>query len=393
MLQRASGEPRVAHTATAEPWGRVRAGLAFPDVCDTKPQTRRWARIYAHDPDRLTEELRRFAPQIDFIHDVLALRGVPSDFALLPWVESRFQAGPAGIARPAGMWQFMPVTAREFGLAIGPDYDGRLDLYAATLAATSLLEHLGKAFDGDWRIACMAYNAGEFRVRRALRRRGVDASARVVENLPLNPITHAHLAKLEALGCLIRHPDRYGIVLPSMPSDARLRVVALPGPIDRDLARALTGIDQAEFSRLNPALRTPLLPAGRHLVLPQSALPRWQRLVAALPPAAATRDWRAAADFDRNDIDAAARRAQIDPAWLAALHTDDAEHRRSRATLLPQGVHRNTRGKHTRYQVRSGDSAWTIARRLGVRLEALLNANGLDRHSILRPGQWLRIPD
>jgi membrane-bound lytic murein transglycosylase D len=342
-------------------------------------------------------ELGRVAPEIEFVAGVLALRGVPTDFALLPWVESRYRAVETQGNRPAGVWQFMPATARDFGLAVGPRHDGRLDLYAATLAAASLLEHLGAVFDGDWRLATMAFNAGEFRVRRAIARRKQPDTPLRAEDLALSPITHEHLAKLEALGCLIRHPARYRIDLPPVPEGARLRVVALPGPIDRDLARAMVGMDEAAFSRLNPALRLPLLPAGRHLLLPESALARWQSLLAGLPKDHAARDWReapAAAPISGQSEDSAASTHGIDPAWLAMLNERNGVEPARSGLLLPLGEHAAPvrSGDDERYRVRSGDSPWTIARRFGVRLDALLRANALGERSILRPGQWLRIP-
>lgn len=402
--QPAEAERLPAAQPPVDLWTQLRAGLRFPDVCQQKPQTRRWARVYARDPRMFERELQRVAAELAFVADVLALRGVPADFALLPWVESQFRAVETRGNRPAGIWQFMPATARDFGLAVGPGYDARLDLYAATLAAASLLEYLGAGFDGDWRLASMAFNAGEFRVRRALARRRDPASPLRVEDLSLSPVTHEHLAKLEALGCLIRHPGRYGIELPEVAADARLRVVSLPGPIDRDLARAMAGIDEAQFARLNPALRSPLLPGGRHLLLPQSALPRWQSLTAGLPMAAAARDWRAVPANGTSTADGAGTAATgqgtgrsegIDPAWLAMLNDNSGERRDP--ILLPLGEHAAARvaghvAAGDRYRVRSGDSPWTIARRLGVRLDALLRANGLGERSILRPGQWLRIP-
>jgi membrane-bound lytic murein transglycosylase D len=391
-------EPAPVSEQPADVWARLRAGFRFPDVCQQKPQTRRWTRVYARDPKAFERELGRVAAELEFVANVLALRRVPADFALLPWVESQFRAVETSGNRPAGVWQFMPATARDFGLAVRPGYDARLDLYAATLAAASLLEHLGASFNGDWRLASMAFNAGEFRVRRAIARRKDPMSPLRVEDLSLSPITHEHLAKLEALGCLIRHPERYGIELPTLADDARLRVVSLPGPIDRDLARAMAGIDDDQFARLNPALRTPLLPAGRHLLLPQSALSRWQSLAGDLPRAAAARDWRPTptADAGAAVIGKEADHLRgIDPDWLALLNDETGASRGP--ALLPLGEHAaplaaTDAGSGERYRVRSGDSPWTIARRFGVRLDALLRANALGERSILRPGQWLRIP-
>lgn len=386
----------AAPPAAADLWQRLRGRFVFGDRCDGQSQVRRWALVHARDPAALRAELARVVPTLDLVAGVLALRGIPSDFALLPWVESRYRAVPATGNRPAGIWQLMPATARDFGLVVSPQLDERLDLYASTHAAAALLEHLGQRFGGDWRLVAMAFNAGEFRVARALARQRDAGGAYRPEDLPLSPITHAHLAQLEAIGCILRDPDFYAVELPAADPAHRLRAVALPFALDRDLAEAIADVDADTFDALNPAVRGPLIAAGRHLLLPQRSLARWQTLIAALPAKAAARDWRFVDPPRHGGRAVAALEATgLPPAWLSALH--DGEHVRGRAgpaRLLPVARHREAAlPGMRRYRVREGDSAWAIARRLGVRLEALLQANGLGERSTLRPGQWLRIPD
>src|SRR5436309_1175542 len=118
-----------------------------------------------------------------------------------------------GRDRAAGIWQLMPDTAREAGLPINRDYDGRLDVYASTLAALDLLERYHEEF-GDWRLADMAFNAGEYGIK-DLRGNNSDApSAAELAHLRAPAHAHEHLAKLLAVSCVVADPERFQVELP-----------------------------------------------------------------------------------------------------------------------------------------------------------------------------------
>lgn len=376
----------TATVAEADLWERMRARFAFAQCTEaTRP-----------DPARaraLAAQLAAVLPRVALVEEAFADSAVPGEFVLLPLVESGFRAVPARGGGPAGPWQFMPRTARAYGLAVGPDHDARLDFHASTAAALRLLEDLGRAFDGDWILANMAFNAGEFRVRRAQRAAG--ASSPPHARLRLSPITHQHTARLVAVACLVREPDRFGVTLPALDPDARLVAVAVTAPLDRDLALALSGLPAPEFDALNPPQRRAAFPDGAWLLLPRPAAARLQAELAAVPPTA-RRDWQiqhagAAPNFVQV---AGTAPAGVDAALLARLNAG----REAGAGYLvpatpparaPPGAYGAAANGH--YVVRSGDSPWVIARRFRVSLDELLDWNELAPGAILRPGQVMRV--
>ena len=174
-------------------------------------------RGFTAHPTAFERMFERALPQLEYVATRLAAADIPAEFALLPMVESRYLVYPqrAGSRGPAGPWQLMRHTARALGLAVDTKYDARMDLVASTDAAIRLLKSLHTQFD-DWTLVNLAYNAGDGRVRGALRRSGGwhgDAYA-----LPLSPITRAHYSRLRALVCICTDPERYGLTLPASPS-------------------------------------------------------------------------------------------------------------------------------------------------------------------------------
>lgn len=380
--------PAAAPAADAEPdlWQRLRERFAFAACDESSWPDRQRARA-------IGAQLAQVLPRLALVESKFADAAVPGEFVLLPLVESGYRAVPAPGGGPAGPWQFMPRTARAYGLPIGADYDARLDFVASTDAALRLLADLGRSFGGDWMLANMAFNAGEFRVRRALRAAG--GSHPPHSRLRLSPITHQHLARLVAAACVVRDPGRYDIELPQLADDARLVALANEAPLDRDLAAALAAMTPREFDALNAGPRRDRIPAGVHILVPQAVATRLQEGLAQVPPAA-RRDWHLRRRATPADFAAAARAAGpgIDAALLQRLNAG----RDPAAGLLLPGAPTTAaapvaHGVATgdRYVVRRGDSPWTIARRFRVALADLLAWNDLVAGAILRPGQVVRI--
>lgn len=377
--------PGPAAAAEVEPdfWQGLRERFAFA-TCDesTWPDRQRARAIGA--------QLARMLPRLELVESVFADSAVPGEFVLLPLVESGYRAVPARGGGPAGPWQFMPRTARAYGLAIGADYDARLDYVASTHAALRLLTDLGRSFEGDWMLANMAFNAGEFRVRRALRAAGTSQPPH--SRLRLSPITHQHLARLVAAACVVRDPGRFDLELPRPAADARLVAVANESPLDRVLAAALAAMPAQEFDALNAAPRRGRIPADVDILVPQAAAIRLRDGLARVPTAA-RRDWHLHRQAAPVDFAAAARAAGpgIDAALLQWLNAG-----RDPATgvLLPGAPATAAASaivSGDRYVVRRGDSPWTIARRHRVALADLLAWNDLESDAILRPGQVVRV--
>ena len=199
----ATGAPAIAHpeqpaptassaTIHADFWKH----LADPD-CSTA--SRRWRTHYGDVPKRLRNPHERhlqahFAQVVAALHDA----GLPSEFALIPFVESRYRPNARSPGGQAGLWQFTAATARRNGLVVRVGHDQRLEVHASTRAAVHYLQRLYRLFDRDWRWTVMAYNAGESATRKARGRSGQQG---------LSTITRHYPDKLHALACLIPHPD------------------------------------------------------------------------------------------------------------------------------------------------------------------------------------------
>ena len=176
-------------------------GLAQPECDDASP---RWSAHYAHVPAQLVADDSEVLPLFGYVVEALRAAHLPTEYALIPFVESGYRPGARSSAGPAGMWQFIALTARNHGIPVSAGYDGRLSPADATRAAVRYLRTLHGMFAGDWRLAAMAFNAGEHRVLGALRRHGqraADARPEALESL--SGITQAYVRKLHALSCLM----------------------------------------------------------------------------------------------------------------------------------------------------------------------------------------------
>lgn len=191
-----AGAPSPSLTAiSADFWN----DLADPE-CGKAP--RRWRQHYGDIPRRLRSpreaQLRR---HFALVLDALDQAGLPSEFALIPFVESRYRPSARSPGGQVGLWQFTAATARRNGLTVRNGHDQRLDAEASTRAAVRYLKRLHRMFGGDWRWTAMAYNAGEGAARAAKRKGSTQR---------LSSITRHYPDKLHALACLVPRPTDPG---------------------------------------------------------------------------------------------------------------------------------------------------------------------------------------
>lgn len=291
---------------------------------------------------------------------------LPTEYALIPFVESGYKPGARSPGGPVGLWQFIALTARNHKVPVRPGYDGRLSPVASTRAAVRYLKTLHGMFAGDWRLASMAFNAGEYRILGALRRAGMAPASADPDRLPgLSGITYAYPRKMHAISCLLQEAGDREAWLQALDRPVPLLVpVELPGDV-RSLGAwaARHGLDLAQLRRLNPAWSGGHVPrrAGETLRI---LVPATSGLAAAPPvPLAAPADARSRSPAPATSADAAAG--------------DDGS---------PPGAPRS-------HVVARGESLWIIARRHGVALEQLRRLNGLGPRALLQPGMVLRIDE
>lgn len=183
-------------------------GLAQPG-CDAGQADARWLDHFAHAPTLLAADDGATLDLFGHVVDALRQAHLPTEFALIPFIESGYRADARGAGGPVGLWQFIAVTARNHRVPIRPGYDGRLSPVQSTQAAVRYLKTLYGMFGGNWRLAAMAFNAGEHRVLHAMRKAGARAVDARPADLPgLPAVTHAYVDKLHALACVIDDADR-----------------------------------------------------------------------------------------------------------------------------------------------------------------------------------------
>ena len=335
--------------------------------------------------------------------DEIEHRDLPGEFVFLPYIESTYTPLASSGDRAAGIWQLMPDTAREAGLHITAEYDGRLDIHASTNAALDLLQRYDAEF-GDWRLADMAFNAGEYGIKQLVGDAKMQRSAAELGRLHVHQGTHAHLAKLLALACVISDPQRFNVELPDPDNDDPLVLIQFPAPVDLTLAARLAGIDETHLHHLNPGLLRAHIPANGpfHLLLPASRRLAVEQTLGKLPQYA-WRDWHNVALKQTETLSLFASQNDIDVSALATINGVAAD------ASLPPGTHLLLPGRtdtavaqelpaHAPQEaspgtltVHAGDTLWSIAHRHGVRIDDLLRWNGLSRTATLRLGQHLRL--
>lgn len=232
---------------------RFHQGLAEPGCDDASP---RWRHHYARAAERLADDDETALALFGYVLDRMLTAGLPSEYALIPFVETRYHPDARSRGGPAGLWQFTAGTARLHGLRVRGGIDERMSAAASTDAAIAHLARLHRLFGGRWRDVAMAYNAGEGALR-ASRRKG---------GRPLSGITRSYPNKLHAIACLFdaeadRPRWRNAVARPV----ARLAARTLPAGT-RDLRRWARdqGLDPALVRALNPGWH----PGSRQVVAP-----------------------------------------------------------------------------------------------------------------------------
>jgi membrane-bound lytic murein transglycosylase D len=306
-----------AETDRSDLWDRVRRGYGIPDL-DTA-LVRRWENHYAARPDYVRRMSERGGRYLFHIVEEIERRGMPTDLALLPFIESAFNPQALSRVRAAGMWQFMPATGKDFELRQNLFRDDRRDVLASTRAALDYLQMLHRQF-GDWHLALAAYNWGQGNVQRAIRRNQAARAGTTYLDLRMPDETRNYVPKLQAIKNIIAEPERFGLALPPLENHAFFLSVPIERDIDVALAARLAGVTEAEFQALNPQMNKPvILAAGTpHVLLPHDNAQRFaQELAAHEGPMASWTAWVAPATMTPAE---AARRVGMSEARLREVN-------------------------------------------------------------------------
>jgi len=386
-------------------WARLRRGFAMPDLdTDLVDKQTRW---YASRPDYVQRMTERSSLYLYHIVEEVERRGMPSELALLPFIESAFNPQAMSIAKASGMWQFMPATGRDYELRQNIFRDDRRDILASTRAALDYLQRLYGMF-GDWHLALAAYNWGEGNVARAVARNQKAGKPADYLSLRMPAETANYVPKLQAVKNLVAQPQVYGLELPPIENHPYFLSVPIQRDIDATLVARLAGLPLEEFKALNPSLNKPvILAAGT----PQVLLPydNANRFVRVLPEhKGALASWTAwVVPRTMKPADAAKQLGmseaqlrevnRIPPRMLVKAGStllvprnghrdaDVAEHVADNATLslAPERV----AGRRVVVAAKANDTLASIAKRHGVSVASIAQWNDIATNATIGRGQ------
>jgi membrane-bound lytic murein transglycosylase D len=252
-------------TARSDLWVRIRRGFKLPRLDNDLVRDREaW---YTSRPEYVERMTARGGRYLFHIVEELEARKMPTELALLPFIESAFNPQAMSSAKASGIWQFMPATGRNFALKQNIFRDDRRDVLASTRAALDYLQRLYNQF-GDWHLALAAYNWGEGNVQRALTHNKNAGLPTDYQSLKMPNETRYYVPKFQAVKNIIAKPDAYAVTLPALANHPYFLSVPIKRDIDVDLAARLAGMSLDEFKTLNPQMNKPvILAAGTPQVL------------------------------------------------------------------------------------------------------------------------------
>ncbi len=383
-------------------WQRIRNGFAMRDL--NSKLVAKHERWYARNPEyvaRMTERARRY---LFYITEEVERRGMPTEIALLPMIESAFNPGAYSVSRASGIWQFIPSTGKKFGMQQNWWYDGRRDIINATNGALDYLQNLHDMF-GDWELALAAYNAGEGAVLRAQSRNRKRHLPTNFANLKLLKETRNYVPKLLAVKNIIADPSKFNLTLADIPNEPYFVAVAPSKHIDVKLAAQLADISMEEFIALNPAHTRPvilqdstdliLLPIAKmetfinNLETYNKPLVSWQPY----QPKKGERLDELAPRFglsveNLKSVNGLASRGNVSNGQTLLVPVNSEE---SRTEFEPFNMHLAVEddSRAIRHRVRKGDTLGGLARRYHVSIAKLRKWNGPLK--VIRVGQVIRV--
>ncbi len=390
-------------------WQRVRSGFQLQDM--DHPRVKSDQNWYAKHQTYLDRTFGRADPYFYHIVEQVEARGMPMELALLPVVESAFQPFAYSHGRAAGIWQFIPGTARRFGLKIDWWYDGRRDIKASTTAALDYLEVLNKRFDGDWLLALAAYNSGEGTVSKAIRKNKKRGKGTTFWDLKLPRETQGYVPKLLAISSLVANPEQHGVSLKAIDNRPYLAEVNIGSQLDLAIAAEMAELSLEQLYTLNPAYnRWATSPDGPHLLLlPVEKATDFKEKLAQLPKQQRLK-------WVRHRIKNGQSLGQIAQKYKTTVKTIQTANklrgniiRAGNYLIIPaasqslnsyalseeqrlqskQNINRN--GTKIQHTVSNGDTLWDIAKAHKVSVRTLASWNGIAPRDTLRPGQKLVI--
>ena len=383
-------------TAPEDLWELTRRNLQLTEHA-SNPSVVRQIEWFAQYPKHMQQIGSRAEPFYHYVLSKVLERGLPAELALLPVVESGYSPDAYSSGHAAGIWQFIPSTAKYLGIHRSRWYDGRKDVIESTEVALNYLENLNVRFKGDWLLAMAAYNAGGGTISKAIRKNKKAGKATDFWSLSLPKETRLYVPRILAIAEFVRTPDRYNMPLLPIKNEPYFEVIATGGQINLRQAAQMSGVELDVLERLNSGLlKHATDPTGPHqLIVPIEQAPA---VVAALDElrSEARTVWAEHKIRSGDTLSTIAQRYGTKVRVIKEVNQlASSTLRIGKVLLIPQAelpeLEMAEAPSNIQYQVKSGDTLWKIARQYGVSVKNLLRWNQLQSARSLKPGMTLNV--
>jgi len=354
-------------------------------------------RLFSEDmKDSIQASLLRSGKFKNLIDKALDELELPKGLAYLPVIESAYLPTLTSRAGAHGIWQFMPGTAREYGLRVDWWVDERADPERSTRAAAAYLKDLHRMFD-DWSLALAAYNCGPGRVKRTLNEAGASTFWELLDNGYLPKETRGYVPTFYATLLIASDPETYGFVLSEAEGSLDGTHVDVRGPVSLTYIAEAIGVDEDLLKKMNPALRRGVVPPGRASVrVPERHA---ETLLARADTLRAEDAYVRYCKFtvrNGDTIKKLARKIGAKPETILAMNGLDAKDRirAGRSIYLPVRARELSallQQSDSFYAVKKGDTLYSIAKKNDLSVDELRDLNDLAKKAKLRIGQKLRV--
>ncbi len=383
-------------------WDRLRSGFRLSNLENRPDRVAQFEKYYARHPkyfERLADRAQWFLP---YILDQVEKRGMPTEIAILPAIESAFRPDATSKSNAVGMWQFIGATGRRFGLRQDWWMDARRDLVQSTRAALDYLDYLSLEFNGDWELALAAYNAGEGNIRRNIRKNQARNLPSDYAHLRLRRETSEYVPRLFAVRNILIDPEKYGIQLKPLANSQTLGVIDLKTQTDISVAASYLSLSSKQLHFLNLGYKRGVTPPnGPHiLVVPIGEADNLMEKLATLSPTQRMQ-W---AHHKVKKGEYLGKIARIHGVSVQSIVRSNSlksnlinPGQELRIPLSTGAVQYAGPGiiadsaQVQKHLVASGDSLWKISRQYSVSLEDILKLNQLSKNTTLYPGQSIII--
>lgn len=364
---------------THNPWIYIQNQLQI-DLPENKRITFEREKILKHKAS-FEGKLLNSEPYIYYITNQLNERNMPVELAMIPLLESAYNPLATSYAKAAGLWQIVPITAKEYGLSQNNWYDPRRDLVQSTETAINLLQYLNKRFNGDWLLTLAAYNAGEGRVRRAIewnKSRGLPTNFWA---LNLSKETMYYIPRFLALVDIIRNNQQYNVYLPTCTYSNSLVKLELTKQISLDKLSEYSGVSVEELLAYNAGYSTKMVKGSYHIFIPFSH-------------AKATHDkLKKLKLVDSDIIELLKENPGIEPPNSIYIDPSVTNNKYIEITDADLNYYEKEHKRYSQiiYRVKNGDNLSSIAKSHKVKVSEVIKWNKITNENKLKPGDKLTI--